>query len=128
MPDHRPTRSSTIHPRLARERETVRAMIDIYCRAHHQPGKKRCGSCQELLAYACKRLAGCVFQEEKPTCGNCPVHCYKASMREKIQEVMRFSGPRMLYHHPLLAVAHLLDKRRQPPKRAFSKKTGREVS
>jgi len=24
---------------------------------------------------------------------------------------MRYAGPRMLYHHPLLAIRHLLDKR-----------------
>jgi hypothetical protein len=102
-------------------------MIDVYCRAHHRPAGERCASCQELLAYAEKRLAGCPFQQDKPTCGRCPVHCYKVSMRQKIKSVMRFSGPRMFFHHPLLAIAHLLDKRRQFPKRASSKKTGRKV-
>jgi hypothetical protein len=33
-------------------------------------------------------------------------------MRERIIEVMRFSGPKMMFHHPLLACAHLLDERR----------------
>jgi hypothetical protein len=31
-------------------------------------------------------------------------------MREKIKEVMRFSGPRMLLYHPLDAFRHLLGK------------------
>jgi hypothetical protein len=28
-------------------------------------------------------------------------------MRQRIQEVMRFSGPKMLYHHPIVALKHL---------------------
>lgn len=34
-------------------------------------------------------------------------------MREKIRAVMRFSGPRMLLVHPVLAVRHLLESRRE---------------
>ena len=126
--DERPSRHTACHPRLAREYKTVRAMIDMYCRAHHRPAEKRCAHCQELLAYAQKRLAGCRFQHEKPACGGCPVHCYKASMRQKVKAVMRFSGPRMFFHHPLLAVAHLLDKRRQAPQTDCAEKTGRGAS
>ena len=32
-----------------------------------------------------------------------------------MQEVMRFSGPRMLAKHPYLAVKHLIDARRKVP-------------
>jgi hypothetical protein len=34
-------------------------------------------------------------------------------MRERVREVMRYSGPRMLTRHPVLAVAHLVDGRRK---------------
>jgi hypothetical protein len=30
-------------------------------------------------------------------------------MRDRIRKVMRFSGPRMLFLHPTLALLHLLD-------------------
>ena len=33
----------------------------------------------------------------------------KKREREKIREVMRFSGPRMLFHHPVAAVRHLIE-------------------
>jgi hypothetical protein len=33
-------------------------------------------------------------------------------MKQRIVEVMRFAGPRMLLHHPLLAIAHLLDEKK----------------
>ena len=101
--------TTEIHPRMARELRTVQAMITIYCRAHHKSSDRLCGGCRELSDYAEKRLAACPFQEHKPTCGKCPVHCYRPAMREKIIEVMRFSGPKMIFHHPFLACAHFMD-------------------
>jgi hypothetical protein len=101
----------TMHPRLVRELKTVRAMIRIYCKAHHR-SSDLCEHCAELLEYAERRLSNCPFQEQKPTCGKCTVHCYKPEMRKKIIEVMRFSGPRMMLHHPILAIAHLSDEKR----------------
>ena len=29
-------------------------------------------------------------------------------MREKIRAVMRYSGPRMIFHHPFAAIRHLV--------------------
>lgn len=89
-------------------------MIELYCRAHHERGGDLCAECQSLYAYAMARLDRCPFGAEKTTCARCPVHCYKPSMRDKVREVMRFAGPRMLWHHPVLAVRHLLDDRRKP--------------
>jgi hypothetical protein len=37
-------------------------------------------------------------------------------MREKVKEVMRYSGPRMLLHHPILALRHVFDGRKKPKK------------
>jgi hypothetical protein len=102
------------HPRMARENRTINAMIRIYCRAHHGCGPELCAGCRELQDYAEARLAGCPFRENKSTCANCPVHCYKPSMRERVREVMRFSGPRMTWRHPVLALFHLIDGRRRP--------------
>ena len=36
-----------------------------------------------------------------------------AGRRERAKEVMRFSGPRMLLRHPILAILHVLDGRRE---------------
>jgi hypothetical protein len=36
-------------------------------------------------------------------------------MREKIREVMRYAGPRMIYRHPIMAVFHLIDGMREKP-------------
>lgn len=67
-----------------------------------------CPDCLALLQYAHKRLDHCRFGEEKTFCEQCPVHCYSRDMRAKIKEVMRYAGPRMLLHHPFLAVKHII--------------------
>lgn len=104
-----------MHPRMKREGKTVESMIGIYCREQHQTKGELCHECRELLEYARFRLRNCPFQENKTTCGNCPIHCYKPQMREKIREVMRYSGPRMIRHHPLLAIGHMVDGLKKKP-------------
>lgn len=102
--------------RPAREYKTVAAMLRMYCRSHHGAGNAGlCRDCLELHNYARRRLQRCLFGEAKPTCANCTVHCYKASMRERVREVMRWAGPRMLWRHPVLAVWHMVDGRRPAP-------------
>jgi hypothetical protein len=102
-------------PRLRRERITIDKMIALYCHGQHGTAHNLCADCTGLQAYAHQRLEKCVFGTEKPTCANCPVHCYKPEMRQKIRVMMRYSGPRMLLYHPVLAVMHLLDGRRPRP-------------
>ncbi len=98
--------------RVARERKTITAMIRLFCRGRHGARGSLCEECQQLQAYAMCRLDRCPFGAEKPTCANCPVHCYKPQRREQIREVMRYAGPRMLLRHPFLAMGHLLDSRK----------------
>lgn len=106
--------------RVARERTTLTAMLRIFCRGQHGPRQGLCPDCEQLHAYAMCRLDRCPFGADKPTCAACPIHCYKADRREQIRQVMRYAGPRMLWHHPLLALWHLLDRRRravEPPRK-----------
>ena len=90
-----------------REKRVVTQMIRLYCRnRHHQ--SDLCPDCRGVLSYAMDRTDHCPFMENKTFCSNCKVHCYRPEMREKIREIMRFSGPRMLLYHPVLAVSHML--------------------
>lgn len=91
-------------------------MIDIYCRAHHAAGATPCDECGRLLEYAFCRLDRCPFGADKTPCARCPVHCYSPAMRERIKEVMRYAGPRMLYRHPILALLHQWDNLRRGTK------------
>lgn len=82
-------------------------MITIYCKAHHKKKGKLCADCQELLDYALLKLKNCPNLKNKPTCEKCPIHCYTPDKREEIKKVMRYAGPRMIWKHPILAIAHL---------------------
>lgn len=102
-------------PRISREKATVGHMILIFCKGKHREVTKEgglCQDCRELHRYAMNRLTYCRFGEEKSTCVDCPVHCYAPDPREMIKEVMRYSGPRMLWSHPVLTIRHMLDGRK----------------
>lgn len=130
--------------RIADEKKVVALMIRMYCRRHcRQQGhngknsqtsqtsrttdtdqtartdarhttRPLCPECSTLLDYALRRLDSCRFGNGKPSCRKCPVHCYRADMRERIRTVMRWAGPRMIFHHPLAATRHLLHELRSP--------------
>jgi hypothetical protein len=101
--------------RRAREQKTLETMMSMYCRHHHHGGGPLCAECIALAEYARRRLQRCVFGDAKPTCANCLVHCYRADMRERVREMMRWAGPRMLFRHPVLSIRHMIDGRRPTP-------------
>lgn len=94
--------------RITREKRTINAMVKIYCHDHHADDTL-CQDCQSLLEYAQNRLDKCPFDEKKPACNKCTVHCYSVTMREHVRQVMRYAGPRMILKHPLLALQHFVD-------------------
>ena len=103
-----------IEKKRQREKETVSLMIALYCHGHHGTrGKTLCPECAALDAYARSRSDRCPFMEMKTFCANCRVHCYKPEMRGKIREVMRYSGPRMMLHHPVMAARHVIEGRKE---------------
>ncbi len=101
--------------RLQREWKTVFAMVERYCQDHHRTSARLCPDCQSLMDYATLRLDRCRFGPAKPTCANCPVHCYQKDRREQVRVIMRYAGPKMLWRHPILAIGHLLDGYRKAP-------------
>ena len=105
-----------IQSKRQREKETVSLMIRLYCRKKHGTGAQLCESCAALEAYAKKRSDLCPFMETKTFCSNCSVHCYQPEMRENIREVMRFSGPRMMLVHPVMAIRHLIESKKEKKK------------
>ena len=95
-----------------REKKTVALMIRLYCRKKHRMNEL-CPDCKALAAYAAMRSDKCPFMESKTFCSNCKVHCYKPEMRERIREVMRFSGPRMIMYHPIMAIRHVIESKKE---------------
>jgi hypothetical protein len=95
--------------RLNREEKTIRKMIRMFCAGRHGIKRGLCAECSGLLEYALERAGKCRFGADKPVCRNCTVHCYKPEMREKIRQVMRYAGPRLLFRNPFLSLMHIFD-------------------
>ena len=91
------------------EKRILKVMIDIYQRKHPQESKM----CENLYKYACLRIDKCPFMETKTFCSNCKVHCYRSDMQQKIREVMAYSGPRMLFYHPVMAIKHVIETQKE---------------
>lgn len=102
-----------IQSKREREKYVVSEMITLYCQKLHKSKGELCPECAALLDYARLRSDKCPFMETKTFCSNCKVHCYKKDMREKIRAVMRFSGPRMIFKHPILAISHVIESKKE---------------
>lgn len=108
-----------------REKKLVSQMIALYCKDLHKSGdghKNRswslekvvlCEECARLEAYARERSEKCPFMETKTFCSNCKVHCYMPKMREQIRLVMRYAGPRMIFYHPVTAIRHVMESKKE---------------
>ena len=99
--------------------------ISIFCRENHRMeakntfhvkddklchtlGNKKlplCPGCSELLNHSIAKLLLCPY-DPKPMCKKCPTHCYAPDYRERIREVMRFSGLYLVKHGRLDLAAH----------------------
>ena len=111
--EREPHMGKNIALKREKEKQVVTLMIRLYCRKKHGTKTGLCPDCAALAEYACARSDRCPFMENKTFCANCRVHCYKPDMREKIRQVMRFSGPRMAFYHPVMAVRHVVSTRRE---------------
>ena len=105
--------ASAVEKQRLREQKVVGQMIAIYCHGvHHTPTGQLCPQCQALNNYAMERSDKGPFMETKTFCSNCKVRCNRKDMAQQIRQVMRYAGPRMLLHHPILALRHVWERTR----------------
>jgi len=95
--------------RIEKDKKTLEFMISLYCEKKHKLGLENCPSCKDLYDYSIKRLENCRYGEEKTSCKKCKTHCYIPDKREKIREVMRFSGPRIMLYRPHQYIRYILN-------------------
>lgn len=88
--------------------------ISIYCTGKHYDREKKpfhssgkiasymntlhvivCDDCKKLLRYAASKRIICPYTP-KPACKDCAAHCYAEPNRNKIREIMRYSGIRQI--------------------------------
>lgn len=91
--------------RKALEKEIFDKMTLIYCKDHHC--SSICTRCNEIILYAHRRIDLCKFGKNKSFCSKCLIHCFKTDIREDVKKIMRYSGPRIIFHHPLMAFKHM---------------------
>lgn len=104
------TKTEKLHrTRIQRELNTLKKMIHIYCNRNHK-SINLCSMCKKLEEYASQRLSKCPFLPNKPVCEDCAIHCYKINYRDEIKKIMRFSGPRLIFYHPIYLIRHYIDK------------------
>lgn len=105
--------------RREREKRTISQMVALYCAGNHEAssrterahcGEEICPDCKTIDGYCVQRTERCRSMDRKTNCEECGNHCYAPAERERIRAIMRHAGPRMLRHHPIAAVRHLLKK------------------
>ena len=105
--------------RRQREMTVISQMIAMYCAGNHSDaardetafcGEALCAECKAIDDYSVKRTRLCRSMEKKTTCEECGNHCYGRAERERICEIMRWSGPRMITKHPIAAIRHLVGR------------------
>ena len=115
----RPGDTPAVARRREREKRTISNMVAIYCAGHHDPsartetsfaGEALCPECKAIDDYCVRRTERCLSMAHKTNCEECGNHCYAPAERERICAGMRHAGPRMLRHHPMAAVRHLLKR------------------
>lgn len=109
----------TVARRREREKRTVSQMVAIYCAGHHEKDHRTetshareplCPACKELDDYCVLRTERCRSMAHKTSCEGCGNHCYAPAQQARVREVMRYAGPRMMLHHPVAALRHLMGK------------------
>lgn len=114
-----PNMERRVEKRRAREKKTISQMIAMHCAGTHHAverterafcGDAVCPACAKLDAYAVLRTERCRKMHVKTSCEACENHCYAPEMRESIRAAMRYSGPRMIFKHPVAAIRHLLGR------------------
>ena len=109
----------TVARRREREKRTISQMVALYCAGNHEAasrtetsfsGEAMCPDCKAIDDYCVLRTERCRSMDRKTNCEEWGNHCYAPAERERIRAVMRYAGPRMLWHHPAAALRHLLKR------------------
>lgn len=95
--------------KLKNQQNQIEIMITMYCKKYHTSKDILCDKCKNLLNYANKKVSNCPYIENKPNCKNCPTKCYNKDMQKDIIKVMRYSGPRLIFSHPIMAIDHIIN-------------------
>lgn len=101
------SKSQNLTRKERKDLKVLALFTSVYCAAHHPADRSGlnslpdelvhlqhylcCEECRTFLLYAIERRLKCPLQE-KPACKHCQIHCFRQGHREKVREIMRYSG------------------------------------
>ncbi len=118
---------SRIDSKVEKDLRVLFDFVEIFCRENHREEPREpfaasdlnlhatsgdrdpvvCAECHKLLLHGISKRILCPY-DPKPMCKKCPTHCYAPGYREKMQQVMRFSGLYLVKRGRLDMVFHYL--------------------
>ena len=86
--------------KVEKDLKVLEKFIQVYCETKHSTRGKPdprelCEECSKTLDYSIHRREVCPL-DPKPTCKKCPTHCFAPFYRQRIRQVMRFSGMHLI--------------------------------
>ena len=109
----------TISRQQKKDIRLIGKFVQLYCAGHHRAAqcspvtlpmglgeRSLCPECASFLEYAVSKRLKCPLEAEKPTCKQCRIHCYDRLRREKVREIMSYSGRRLMMRGRLDYVWH----------------------
>lgn len=110
-------KKNKLYKKRENEKKVMFYMINLYCKHYHKDYQKICSKtfgskplckeCEEIYNYSTDRTDKCIFIETKTFCSACPRQCYKINIKNKVKQIMSFSGKIMLIYHPIIALKHI---------------------
>lgn len=93
--------------------------VEVYCSGKHEMVERNtfmlpaglgqrmvCSECATFMEYAVSKRLKCPLEAEKPSCKHCRIHCYGKEQREKVRQIMAYSGRRLMMRGRLDYVWH----------------------
>ncbi len=109
----------TLSKQQKKDIRLIGKFVEVYCSGKHgtlerQPfklpaglGERRvCSECAAFMEYAVTKRIKCPLEAEKPSCKHCRIHCYGRVQREKVREIMSYSGRKLMMQGRLDYVWH----------------------
>lgn len=96
--------------KVEKDIKVLENFIGVFCESKHKDREKAdrlCSECLEVLEYSKFRREVCPL-DPKPSCKNCEIHCYEHEKRQKIREIMRFSGMHLIKRGRLDLLLHYI--------------------
>ena len=102
-----------IQGKREREKRTVALMIRLYCRKKHGTKKIFVPNAKHFRSMRCSAVINAPLWKPRPFALTAVCIVTSRKCVKKIREVMRFSGPRMILHHPVMAVRHVIESKKE---------------